>query len=251
MQLHAWNVGSILFLAWIGLSCLSLGINSIIWNHNTVNWAPVWCDITSRFNIGISIAIPAVVLCINRRLYLLASPTSVLPSEVDKRREIMIDIAIGIGLPIIVIILLFFAQDSRFAILEDIGCCSRISSTWVAIIVISVPPILLELIAGVYGCLSIHAFYKRRSQLNESLSSHQNLNSNRYIRLMCFSIFDLVIGTPIAVTYMYFAILDISPFPGLTSEHSHISQVIQVPAIVWRATTTSELSSELNRWLNV
>ena len=61
--------------------------------------------IASRFNLGVSIAIPAVVLGINRRLYLLASPTSVIPSEQAKRREIMIDIAIGVGLPIIVIIL--------------------------------------------------------------------------------------------------------------------------------------------------
>ena len=41
----AWNVGIHLYLAWVGLECLILGINSIIWNHNTVNWAPVWCDI--------------------------------------------------------------------------------------------------------------------------------------------------------------------------------------------------------------
>ena len=45
----ARNVGIHLYLAWVGLQCLFLGINSIMWNHNTVNWAPVWCDISQFF----------------------------------------------------------------------------------------------------------------------------------------------------------------------------------------------------------
>ena len=48
---------------------------------------------------------PASILCINRRLYLLASPTSLLPSKADKHREFMIDLVIGIGLPILEMVL--------------------------------------------------------------------------------------------------------------------------------------------------
>ena len=48
---------------------------------------------------------PASILCINRRLYLLASPTSLLPSQAVMRREFMIDLAIGIGLPVLDMIL--------------------------------------------------------------------------------------------------------------------------------------------------
>ena len=69
-----------------------------------INSPQVYCTIASRVYICIAIAIPAIVLCINRRLYLLASLNSILSSEADKRREIMIDIAIGIGLPIIIMI---------------------------------------------------------------------------------------------------------------------------------------------------
>ena len=45
----AWSVGTHLFLGWVGLGSLILGINSIIWNHNMGNWAPVWCDISQSF----------------------------------------------------------------------------------------------------------------------------------------------------------------------------------------------------------
>ena len=51
--------------------------------------------------MGISTAIPASVICINRRLYLLASPITRVPSQADKNREVIIDLVIGIGLPVI------------------------------------------------------------------------------------------------------------------------------------------------------
>jgi pheromone a factor receptor len=144
-----------------------------------------------------------------------------------------------------------FAQDGRFKIVEDYGCSSSLAPTWVTIVIVAVPPILLELIAGVYGCLSIRAFYKRRSQLNESFSSHPNFNSNRYMRLMCFSALDLFIGTPFSAVYLCFSITELTPYPGFSPEYQHISEVTQLPAVVWRATTIHELTFELRRWIVV
>jgi pheromone a factor receptor len=145
-------------------------------------------------------------------------------------------------------ITVIFAQDGRFKIVEDYGCSSSIAPTWVAIVIVAVPPILLELIAGVYGCLSIRAFYKRRSQLNECFSSHPNFNSNRYMRLMCFSALDLFIGTPFSAVYLCFSITGLTPF---SPEYQHISEVTQLPAVVWRATTIHELTFEMRRWIMV
>ena len=146
---------------------------------------------------------------------------------------------------------MIFAQNGRFKIVEDYGCSSSFAPTWVTTVIVAVPPLLLELIAGVYGCLSIRAFYKRRSQLNECFSSHSNFNSNRYIRLMCFSALDLFIGTPFTAVYLCFSITGLTPFPGLSQEYQGISEVTQVPAVVWRANTIDELTFELRRWIMV
>ena len=146
---------------------------------------------------------------------------------------------------------MIFAQDGRFKIVEDYGCSSSIAHTWVAIVIVAVPPILLELIAGVYGCLSIRAFYKRRSQLNGCCPSHPDFNSNRYIRLMCFSALDLFIGTPFSAVYLCFSITGLTPFPGVSQEYQNIFEVTQVPAVVWRATMINELTFELKRWIMV
>lgn len=44
-SVSAWNTGTCLYMIWTGLACLNQFINSIVWNGNAVNWAPVWCDI--------------------------------------------------------------------------------------------------------------------------------------------------------------------------------------------------------------
>ena len=59
----------------------------------------------TKINIGIDTAVPATILCINRRLYLLASQISVIPSKTEENRELIIDLVIGTGLPMIVIAL--------------------------------------------------------------------------------------------------------------------------------------------------
>ena len=92
-------------MAWTGLACLNLFINSIVWNDNAINWAPVWCDISSKLIVGVAVAIPAASLCINRRLYHIASVKSVTVTKAEKRRQIMVDLAIGLGLPVMEMIL--------------------------------------------------------------------------------------------------------------------------------------------------
>src|SRR5882724_5647776 len=45
MTALASNRGTCLYIIWSALGCLNQFINSVVWNKNTVNKAPVWCDI--------------------------------------------------------------------------------------------------------------------------------------------------------------------------------------------------------------
>ncbi|TDL13323.1 fungal pheromone STE3G-protein-coupled receptor, partial [Rickenella mellea] len=67
------NTGIILYSLWVSIACLNQFINSVIWHNNALNSAPVWCDISTRLIVGISVAIPASSLCIVRRLYHICS----------------------------------------------------------------------------------------------------------------------------------------------------------------------------------
>ena len=115
-----------------------------------------------------------------------------------------------------------FVQYYRFSIYEDYGCSIGLMDTWVAIVITSAGPRApvtgpLGIYFGVYGCLGIHAFQKHRSHRNEFLSSREDRNrSNQYIKLMCFSAFDLQLtGVPITALYLYLGIAWTLAFPGL------------------------------------
>ena len=44
-HLPSWNVGTCMYMIWTALACLVYFVNSVVWNGNVINWAPVWCDI--------------------------------------------------------------------------------------------------------------------------------------------------------------------------------------------------------------
>ena len=85
-------------MCWAALGCLNYFVNSIIWNSHAMNVAPEWCEISIRIILAENIAIPAASLCINRRLFCILTLKSV---NIDKRRAVWEDLAIGILLPLL------------------------------------------------------------------------------------------------------------------------------------------------------
>lgn len=60
--------------------------------------------------VGMSVAIPAASLCINRRLYLIAT-RSYTSTKAEKQRAILVDLAIGLGIPVLEMILRMFVSN--------------------------------------------------------------------------------------------------------------------------------------------
>ena len=120
----AWNTGTCLYMIWVGFGCLMQCINSIVWNNNMINRAPVYCDIckffdglsleyplilsphtaATRIQAALNVALPACSLCINRRLYKIATMKAVVFTPSEKRRAVIYDLLIGVGIPILQII---------------------------------------------------------------------------------------------------------------------------------------------------
>jgi hypothetical protein len=104
---------------WTGLGCLIQCINSIVWNGNIVDRAPIYCDIgqsltlsssvhslsrsstVTRIQVALNVAIPACSFCINRRLYKIATMKAVMITRSERRRAIISDLLLGLGLPIV------------------------------------------------------------------------------------------------------------------------------------------------------
>ncbi|KAF9484476.1 fungal pheromone STE3G-protein-coupled receptor [Pholiota conissans] len=254
-HLEAWNTGTCLYMFWTALGLLSYFINSIIWRDNAINWAPVWCDITSRIVIGISVAIPAASLCINHRLYCIASTRGTLLSlyHGEKYRAIMVDLSIGVGLPVLAMILGYIVQGHRFNIFEEVGCYPATYNTPPAYLLVWMLPIPIGLASGTYAIMSIMAFRKRHAEFKAILSTHSNLNSNRFIRLMVLAGVEVACCIPLSITTIVLNATrgEVRPWISWEDTHYNFSRVVQYPSLIWRSDPTANTSLELSRWLVV
>ncbi|KAJ7870721.1 pheromone A receptor-domain-containing protein [Mycena leptocephala] len=180
-----------------------------------------------------------------------SSVRTVTKTYAEKHRVILIDLAIGLGIPPLQIPLRaslyrspsnpnpeldahaeYIVQGHRYNIFEDIGCLGETYET---------------------PSPSQHkTFYRSRSQfrLLLSASAHANLNLNRHLRLMALAATDVLLTVPLAsfVLYPNVAITGLSPWISWADTHSNFSQVVQVPGIYWRADPYSAASVEMLRW---
>ncbi|KAF7373125.1 Pheromone B alpha 1 receptor [Mycena sanguinolenta] len=262
-HLEAWNVGTVLYMIWTALACLVFFINSIIWNGNVLDSAPTWCDLSTHFINGFNLAIPACSLCINRRLYQIASVQTVLKTKAEKRRAILVDLAISLGLPVLQIPLRAFPffqflihrarpplQHLRGRRLSrrDLRNPRRRRP-------LPPPPILVGCVSAVYCILSIRALARQRTQFKALLASsaNANLTLNRYLRLMLLAATDLLCTIPLGIWVLWVnvKVVGLSPWISWADTHSHFSNVEQVPGVYWRAKVYDVASLETTRWLTV
>ncbi|KAJ7278844.1 pheromone B alpha 1 receptor [Mycena rebaudengoi] len=251
----AWNTGTCLYMIWSAVANLIFFVNSIVWAGNTIDWSPTYCDISTHILTGFNVAIPACSLAINRRLYQISSVRTVTKSKAERRRAIMIDLAIGLGIPLLAIPLQYVVQGHRYDIYQDIGCMGETFETPVSVVLYHLPPLLIGLVSGVYACLSIKAFYHSRAQFKELLmsSNNNNLNLNRYVRLMCLASTDVLCSVPLAsyVLWTNTSVWGINKWISWEDTHSNFSRVGQVPGIIWRSNAFLVSGLESFRWLTV
>ncbi|KAG1750486.1 pheromone A receptor-domain-containing protein [Suillus paluster] len=238
---EAWNTGTCLYMIWTGLA------------SNVINWAPVWCDISTKFMIGSSIAIPACSLCINRRLYHIASVSSVTKTRAQKRRDIMTDLAIGVGIPVLEMILQYIVQGHRFNIFEEIGCYPATFNTPPAYALVFVWPVVIGCFSAYYCIRTIIELAQRRAQFMELLCANKNLSANRYFRLMGLAGIEVLCTLPLGAYTIYLNVTaqQINPWVSWANTHYDFSRVDQYPSVIWRMSAPTVLSIELSRWLVV
>lgn len=238
-------------MVWTATACLNQFVNSVIWHGNVIDRAPVWCDISTRLMIGIAVAIPSASLCINRRLYKIASVQIVSVTRKDKQRAVLIDIMIGVGIPVTEMVLQYIVQGHRYDIFEDIGCYPFTYITPPAFVLVLVWPLVIGLISAVYCVLTLKAFLKRRAQFSKLLSTHSSLTMNRYFRLMALASADLLCTVPYSAYGIFLNLTNapISSWKGWADTHFDFSKVDQVPAAVWHTHHNVAVALELSRWV--
>jgi len=248
-HLEALNVGTCLYIAWAGLGCLNAFINSVIWNSSVQNFAPVWCDISTRFIVGINVGIPAALLVISHRLFKIASRTATFSTRAEKRRALIIDLAIGLGIPLVQMPLQLVVEGHRFDILEEIGCYPAVFNVTLAFPLVYTWPFVISVISAIYSVLTIRLFWKSSELLKEMPGSNKSLNHSRYMRLIALSSTQLLVNLPVSLYNIFDNAQDLSPWISWENTHSDYSFVGQLPSAAWRLHKNAVF--EMDRWLVV
>ncbi|KAF6749922.1 pheromone receptor [Ephemerocybe angulata] len=252
---QAMNSGTCAYMAWCALACLNLFINSIVWKGSFADIAPVWCDISSKIYVGVGVGIPASILCISRRLYTLISIQRSSITKADKRRMVMVDLLISVGIPVVLMAFHYIVQGHRYDILQDIGCYPVVYNVVPAYPLYYIWSPLLGAISFVYSALIVKTFWKRRAQFSQLVTSNSGMSISRYLRLMALAMVDMLFNVPLGIFVIVIGTGGRGPAKWVSWEDTHFdfSRVEQYPAMFWRSSANiqGEISVELTRWLPV
>ncbi|KAF8550488.1 pheromone receptor [Imleria badia] len=247
-HIHSWHTGTCMYMLWTSLGCLILFVNSVARNDNVINWAPVWCDISAHYLIGASVGIPASSFCIIRRLYYMTKLETISVKKEEKRREIMVDLLIGIGLPCVVMALQYVVQSHRFTIFEQIGCYPFTINTLAAYFLVYMWPLVIGLMSLVYAVLTFRRAFLQKQQLKAMLHAGFFISAGHYWRLMALCCMEIIFTVPLSLFAIIMNTLGRQvPYVSWAWIHSDFSQIGQYPTALWQSSHTA-ISLEELRW---
>ncbi|KIM26530.1 hypothetical protein M408DRAFT_72477 [Serendipita vermifera MAFF 305830] len=244
------NSGTLLYIGWALVGNLIFLVNTVVWNGNISNPAPIWCDIATKLIIGLNVAMPCVSLCIQRRLYHISRISQVSPTHEQRRREIYVDLSIGLGFPVLIMILHYIVQGHRYDIYEDYGCWPNVYLSWPAFVLVLPWPIVISSVSLVYAGLTVRNFLRRRATFNELLKSQATgLNVNRYVRLMALASIEMLFVFPMSIVVLvHNANLKISPWISWENTHYNFGRVSFITQFLFKSSGNSTVIFELTRW---
>ncbi|KAG8857217.1 hypothetical protein FRB96_005892 [Tulasnella sp. 330] len=240
LPLHAqWrtrNIPTITIVVALFFTNLTRGVNTIVWAGSVVPKLRVWCDITTKFIIGVQVAIPAASLCITKHLESIASLRQTIETAQDKRRRKIFEICMCGVLPCIIMALHYVVQGHRFDIAEDFGCIATVYISWPAILIVYIPPLALGFASFIYATLAFYWFIKRRDQFTQHLRSNSTgLSTSRYARLMALAVTQVIVETGLG-GYIIITSLKGEPlriWDNWADVHSDFSRISQFPEVVF------------------
>src|SRR5258706_2014170 len=184
---------------------------------------------------------------------------SLVLSRWQKRRDLIIDLLIGLGIPglgmclrtcvplaplsssLISLPLDYVVQGHRANIIQGLGCTFTVYNTTLAFPLFWMWPSVLSLIAITYGMLSLRAYVKRQRMVAELLNCKASvlncnasvLEADHHFRFMCFSGAELTIAFPLGLFVLLNQAINEPVFPWISWEdtHSNFDRIGQYPAI--------------------
>ncbi|KLO18433.1 fungal pheromone STE3G-protein-coupled receptor [Schizopora paradoxa] len=244
LSFQSWNTGTCMHAIWIALMNIVNLVNTIVWHNNANIIAPAWCD------IGAGVGVPACTLVICLHLFKITRmrATLLIDEKSQKRRALLFDLAITVGIPVFVIVLWIVVQPYRFDIIEEIGC-QPVAHNYVAYIILYVPQFVLVLIAAVLSPFTLQKFILHRRETNALrattyayCASDSGTASCKHLRIMTIASLTLLLDLPLLAASLATSLAASAsqshsshPYPYAihTSTSSSRGTITQTPASKW------------------
>ena len=110
---------------------------------------------------------------------------------------------------------------------------------------------LLIAVADIPPALTLRAFWIRRVQLRELLSSSPSISISRYFRLMLLSCLEMGLTVPLGVYTVYINVSGkhVQPWISWSDTHYDFGNILFIPAVYWRADHQATIVYEMGRWI--
>lgn len=208
------NIPAVILVLWLLLMNIINLINAAIWSGSNFISAwdgKIWCDITTKLELGASVGIPCAITDIIYNLHIILKATTVLETW-NSKRKILKDMLICMLSPVIVMGVSYVIQAFRYSIVRYNGCQNTLSSTWLTIVLYSLWMFVWALFATLYATLVLIEFYKKRKDVRDILyCTNSGLNLTRFARLLILCFVIILIMLPLSI---YGLVLDIQQLEG-------------------------------------
>ncbi|KAG8979697.1 a-factor receptor, partial [Tulasnella sp. 427] len=188
----------------------------------------------SAIIIALNVAIPTSSLLITRNL---ASVSALRQVNISKSsRTMYFEIAIGTGIPLLAVLARKF-QGHRFDIIECLGCWPAVWMTPIAILLVLLPPIVINLVSAYYASIAIRAIFIQRRQFRKTVLTATGLPFSTYLRLMALATTEIIVSLPAGIFVMFLNLRDgVNPWTSWTDTHLNFNRVEKL-SFAWYVNT--------------
>lgn len=239
---------------WCFVGLVNKGINALAFNHSLrLTWT-FGCDISAVIERIWQLGLCCSSLCVLQKLEGIASLRQAHSTISDRRRRLVIDLTLGLGIPVLQIPLFFIVQPYRLDVLENIGCSAPLYSSVPALFVFHLWRLLVTLFCAVFSVLILRWFVLRQRQFTAALSSqHSGLSQKKYFRLFALAVCEasLVSAGQFYLVIDSLRLTGLQPYKSWKEVHQDFNTIAFVPMPLEGQTTSALISVSVLRWLSL
>ncbi|KAF2024920.1 kinase-like protein, partial [Setomelanomma holmii] len=231
------NIAAASLILWCIIINFFNSINPLIWpRDNFDDWwnGNVWCDIHVRIQVGAVVGTTASAVMIIRKLARVmdTSNITISTSRNQKMKEKALEIFFCWGYPLIMILLYYIVQPTRYAIYGIVGCLSSFDPSWPSIVLSFMWAPITICVAGVYACILSYRLYRYRREFL-TLISARNTTKSRFIRLFVICLIVIAVYVPYTTWLLFMLCRAITDTYSWDRVHhpSTFNTILKVPAL--------------------